>query len=131
LLSQKATVSCPIALNPTRFLPVIIGSNSGRALLAQISIPLPFTPVPITGQTFAVLLTGALLGSRLGVAAMLTYVAEGSAGLPFFAGGAHGPAVLAGPTGGYLVGFVIAAFVVHQRVLFPLRLLRLLQGQAR
>jgi len=66
----------------------------------------------VTGQTFAVLLVGALLGSRAGAAAMLTYLAEGAAGLPVFAGGKGGLAVLAGPTAGYLFGFVAAAFVV-------------------
>ncbi len=93
-------------------LGLVLAFSLFNALLAQISIPLPFTPVPITGQTFAVLLTGALLGSRLGVAAILAYLAEGSAGLPFFAGGAHGFAQVTGPTGGYLVGFLAAAFVV-------------------
>ncbi len=76
-------------------------------LLAHLVIPLPFTPVPVTGQTFGVLLTGAVLGSRLGVATLLAYVVEGTAGLPVFAAGTHGPA-----TYGYLAGFVAAAFVV-------------------
>jgi biotin transporter BioY len=76
-------------------------------LLAHLVIPLPFTPVPVTGQTFGVLLTGAVLGSRLGTATLLAYVVEGTAGLPVFAAGTHGPA-----TYGYLAGFVAAAFVV-------------------
>ena len=80
------------------------------ALLAQLEIPLQ--PVPITGQTFGVLLVGALLGSRLGAAAALTYLAWGAMGLPVFAGGSSGLARLAGPTGGYLAGFVVAAFLV-------------------
>ena len=82
------------------------------AVLAQVKIPLPFTPVPLTGQTFAVLLVGAALGSRRGVASLLLYLVEGMAGLPFFAGGASGLAYAAGPTGGYLLGFVCAAFLV-------------------
>ena len=82
------------------------------ALMAQLVIPLPFTPVPITGQTFAVLLTGALLGSRLGAASMILYVALGAVGLPFYAGGAHGMQVVFGATGGYLLGFIVADFVV-------------------
>lgn len=83
------------------------------ALSAQIAIPLPFSPVPITGQTMAVLLVGALLGARRGSLAVLVYIAEGMAGLPVFApGGAVGPARLLGPTGGYLVGFVAAAYLV-------------------
>jgi biotin transporter BioY len=80
-----------------------------NALAAQIVIPIG--PVPITGQTFAVTLTGALLGSRLGAAALIIYLAEGACGLPFFANGAAGLQVLLGPTGGYLVSFPAAAFV--------------------
>ncbi|MBI4050911.1 MAG: biotin transporter BioY [Elusimicrobia bacterium] len=79
---------------------------------AQLEIFLPFTPVPITGQTFAVLLTGAWLGSRLGVAAVLAYLMEGNLGLPFFAGGGAGFQHLMGPTGGYLLGFLPAAWSV-------------------
>ncbi|HEV2762463.1 MAG TPA: biotin transporter BioY, partial [Pyrinomonadaceae bacterium] len=60
------------------------------ALSAQVVVPLPWTPVPVTLQTFAVLLTGALLGPRLGALAMLAYLAEGAARLPFFKGGAGG-----------------------------------------
>lgn len=80
------------------------------ALTAQIKIPV--WPVPITLQTLGVLLTGALLGSRRGALALALYLAEGAAGLPVFAGGASGLAYMLGPTGGYLIGFVAAAFVV-------------------
>jgi biotin transport system substrate-specific component len=69
-------------------------------------------PVPITGQTFAVLLIGALLGSKRGAAAMAVYIVEGAVGLPFFAGGASGVGILTGATAGYLVGFVVAAYVI-------------------
>jgi len=93
-------------------LGLVLALSLFNAVLAQVAIPLPFSPVPITGQTFAVLLTGALLGSRLGFAAILAYLAEGSAGLPFFAGGGSGFAKVSGPTGGYLVGFLAAALVV-------------------
>jgi biotin transport system substrate-specific component len=79
------------------------------AAAAQIAIPVPWSPVPITGQTFAVLLSGALLGPRRAFAAQLLYLMEGSTGLPLFAGGAGGAAVLAGPTGGYLLAFPFAA----------------------
>ncbi len=82
------------------------------AAMAQISIYLPFSPVPITGQTFAVLLIGMLYGSRRGAATVLLYLAEGAAGLPVFAGARAGIPVLLGPTGGYLAGFVVAAYVV-------------------
>lgn len=82
------------------------------ALLAQVRIPLPFTPVPLTGQTFAVLLVGATLGAKRGAGSMTLYTALGALGLPVFAGGAAGLAYLAGPTLGYLVGFIVAAFVI-------------------
>jgi biotin transport system substrate-specific component len=82
------------------------------ALLAQVKIPLPFTPIPLTGQTFAVLLVGAMLGSKRGILSILLYIALGAFGLPVFAGGASGLAYLSGATLGYLVGFVIAAYVI-------------------
>jgi biotin transport system substrate-specific component len=82
------------------------------AVLAQIKISLPFTPVPLTGQTFAVLLVGAALGSKRGVASMLLYIGLGALGLPVFAGGASGLAYLSGATLGYLIGFVIAAYAI-------------------
>ncbi len=82
------------------------------AIAATVSVRLPFTPVPWTMQPLAVLLVGALLGSRRGAAAMLAYLAEGLSGLPVFADGSFGPGPLMGPTGGYLVGFVAAAWVV-------------------
>jgi len=82
------------------------------AALAQVKIPLPFTPVPLTGQTFAVLLVGAALGSKRGAASLALYTLMGAVGLPFFAGGASGLAYLSGPTLGYLVGFVAAAYAV-------------------
>lgn len=88
---------------------VLVGSGL-IALAAQVAIPL--WPVPVTGQTFGVLLVGALLGRRRGAASLLTYLSQGAVGLPVFAGGTAGIAKLTGPTGGYLVGFVVAAFVV-------------------
>lgn len=90
---------------------LVVAFSLLTAASAWVSIPLPFTKVPITGQTFAVLLTGALLGPRLGAAAMLLYLAEGSAGLPFFHAGAAGVGVIAGPTGGYLLSYPFAAFL--------------------
>lgn len=81
------------------------------ALFAQFTIRLPFTPVPITGQTFAVLLTGATLGMWAGGASQLLYLALGTF-MPFYAGGASGTEVLFGASGGYLFGFVIAAALV-------------------
>lgn len=90
---------------------LVLGGSVLIALAAQVAIPLPFSPVPVTGQTFAVLLVGALLGSRRGALSLLAYLAEGAVGLPVFAGGGSGLPWLLGPTGGYLVGFVAAAFV--------------------
>ncbi|MBI2789554.1 MAG: biotin transporter BioY [Elusimicrobia bacterium] len=80
------------------------------AVCAQINIPLPFTPVPLSGGTLGVLYTGALLGSRRGAVAAVLYLLEGSIGLPFFSGGAAGFVHLLGPTGGYLAGFPVGAF---------------------
>lgn len=91
---------------------LVLGASLAVALCSQVEIHLPGNPVPITGQTFAVLLTGALLGSRRGGLALLAYLAQGAAGLPVFAGGAGGTAHLLGPTGGYLLGFVAAAALV-------------------
>lgn len=82
------------------------------ALAAQWRFYLPFTPIPITGQTFAVLLSGAALGWRLGGAAQVLYVGAGLVGLPVFAGGGSGFDTITGSSGGYLVGFVIAAALV-------------------
>jgi len=81
------------------------------AAAAQPEFRLPWTPVPITAQTFMVLLTGAVLGPRRGFLAMSIYLIEGACGLPFFAGGAGGAARLIGPSGGYLVAFPFAALV--------------------
>ncbi|MBO9360624.1 MAG: biotin transporter BioY [Thermoflexus sp.] len=107
----------PAALRRTRAqrlfadIALILGGSLLTALMARVAIPLPFTPVPITGQTFAVLLVGAALGSWRGGLSMVAYLLEGALGLPVFAGGAAGLARLGGPTGGYLIGFVAAAFV--------------------
>ncbi|MGH9931228.1 MAG: biotin transporter BioY [Pyrinomonadaceae bacterium] len=96
-------------LDWTRSVSLAVVFSLLTALAAQIVIPIG--PVPITGSTFAVLLTGALLGSRLGSMAMIVYLVEGSGGLPFFYGGHGGVAHLLGPTGGYLVAFPAAAFI--------------------
>ena len=104
----------PRTLSDTLSLPswlLVPAASLLIAAAAQVAIPLPFTPVPLTGQTFGVLLTGMALGSRRGALAVALYVLEGAVGLPFFAGGAAGLAKLLGPTGGYLFAFPIAAFV--------------------
>ncbi|MEJ2655492.1 MAG: biotin transporter BioY [Acidihalobacter sp.] len=85
----------------------------GSLLLAAASqVAVPLWPVPVSGQTFAVLLIGMAYGARLGMVTVLTYLFEGAIGLPFFVGGAAGLAPLMGPTGGYLAGFVLAAGVI-------------------
>ncbi len=89
----------------------VLAWSLGVALASQVAIPLPFTPVPITLQTLIVLAGGVLLGPRRGAVAMLLYLAEGIAGLPVFSLGRAGMAHLLGPTGGYLIGFPIAALV--------------------
>jgi biotin transport system substrate-specific component len=82
------------------------------AAAAQIRIPLPFTPVPITGQTFAVLLSGAALGMWAGAGSQVIYLLLGGLGLPFFTEASGGWDVFLGPTAGYLIGFPLAAALV-------------------
>ncbi|MDD4330900.1 MAG: biotin transporter BioY [Methanosarcinaceae archaeon] len=79
---------------------------------AYIKIPLPFSPVPITIQVFFVFLAGALLKSKWGSLSVLVYILLGIAGLPVFSGGASGIGLLFGPTGGYILGFGLAAFII-------------------
>src|SRR5689334_2431662 len=86
----------PRANSWLRDLTLIVLGSLFVALLAQVEITLPFTPVPITGQTFGVLLVAAALGSKRGAASMALYLAEGALGLPFFAGGAHGMEIVVG-----------------------------------
>lgn len=86
------------------------------AAVSPIKIPLGFTPVPITLQTLMVLLAGAMLGANLGALSQFLYVLVGALGLPVFAGGGSGFGALVGPTGGYLFGFIAAAYVVGKLV---------------
>jgi len=91
---------------------VVVGAILFVALCAHITLPLPFTPVPLTVQNFAVLLVGLVLGSRRGFAALALYLAEGAIGLPFFnPTGPGGIAQLLGPTGGYLIAYPVVAFL--------------------
>ena len=89
----------------------IIGASLFIGLCAQVKIPLPFTPVPLTGQTFAILFVGVLLGSKKGALAALLYLIEGSLGLPVWAGGASGFLHLIGPTGGYRLAYILQAYL--------------------
>jgi biotin transport system substrate-specific component len=90
---------------------LVVGGALLTAACAQISIHLPGSPVPLTGQTFAVVLVGAGLGARRGGLSMLLYVALGLV-VPIYAGGAQGTGVLFGASGGYLFGFVLAAWAM-------------------
>lgn len=81
------------------------------AVLAQVAIPLPFSPVPLTGQVVGVMLAGSLLGSRAGVLSIIAYLLLGAAGAPVFSLARGGLYMLAGPTGGYLLGFIPAVYL--------------------
>jgi biotin transport system substrate-specific component len=111
--AETLTSAVLAPLDMVRSLALIVAFSLLTALAAQVAIPLPGTLVPLTGQTFAVLLTGALLGSRLGALAMIAYLIEGASGLPFFyAGGSGVQHLLFSPTSGYLLAYPVAAFVV-------------------
>jgi biotin transport system substrate-specific component len=90
---------------------LVLAGTTLVALAAQISIPLPFTPVPITGQTFAAVLVGASLGAARGFASLLIYLLVGIAGAPVYADQGHGWETITGASGGYIVGFILAAAV--------------------
>jgi biotin transport system substrate-specific component len=90
---------------------LVLAGTGVVAAAAQVSLSLPFTPVPITGQTFAVVLVGASLGALRGTASLALYLWLGVAGAPIYADQAHGWNVLTSATGGYIVGFVLAAAV--------------------
>lgn len=116
-----ASVPLPHPARPVRVLADLLGDTRVRQVVlvlagagvvgaaAQLSVPLPGSPVPLTGQTFAVLLVGAALGPRRGAASMLFYLGAGTLGVPWFAGGGSG---FRAATFGYLVGFVFAAALV-------------------
>jgi biotin transport system substrate-specific component len=100
-------------LSPAVRAAAVLFATFATVAAAQVSIPLPFTPVPFTLQPMVVLLAGAALGSRLGMISQLCYLALGLAGLPVFAASPlpQGAARLLGPTGGYLMSYPFAAFV--------------------
>jgi biotin transport system substrate-specific component len=95
-----------------RHAALILAGTILISLAAQVSIPVPGSPVPITGQTFGVLLSAGALGFRRAIASTVLYLLIGIVGLPVFAHGTHGLEVITGATGGYLLGFVVAAAVV-------------------
>src|SRR5882724_10036460 len=91
---------------------IVIGASLVVALCARVTVPLPFTPVPLTLQNFGVLLVGLLLGSKRGFAALALYLLEGASGLPVFSpAGPGGIAHILGPTGGFLMAYPLAAFI--------------------
>ena len=90
----------------------ILGASLFIGLCAQIQVPLYFTPVPLTGQTFAVILIASTLSWQKAVLATLLYLIEGSVGVPVWAGGAFGVQCIFGPTGGYLLAYPLQAFLI-------------------
>lgn len=110
-VAQRLTLRADAFTAPQQVL-IVIGASLFVALCARLSLPLPFTPIPLTLQNFAVLVVGLLLGSRRGFAALALYLAQGAIGLPVFApSGPGGLAQLLGPTGGYLMAYPLVAFV--------------------
>jgi biotin transport system substrate-specific component len=114
VLAESLSSRAPIRSTTAFKVALVVGGSLLIAGLAQITVKLPFTPVPFSGQTLGVLLVGGALGAALGAASVLLYMAEGAVGLPFFAEGEKGLDHLgfASATGGYLWAFLIAAFVV-------------------
>lgn len=96
----------------TRSAVLVSGLVGLTAVSAQVAVPLPFTPVPLTLQTFAVLVGAAALGAQRAVVAQVSYLLLAMAGAPILAGGASGAEKVIGATGGYLVGFVAASYLV-------------------
>ena len=116
-ITAPRVLASPLRGSWLRDAALVVGATAFIALSAQVALPLPFTPVPLTGQTLAVLLTGAALGSSLGLAANSLYLALALAGLPVLAPtaeGTHitGSAVLAMPSLGYVAGFLAASYAV-------------------
>ena len=93
-------------------LVLVLAGSMLLAASAQFKMVIPFSPVPVTGQTLVILMIGLAYGSRLGAVTVLAYIFAGLRGLPVFAGGTSGWVVMAGPSGGYLVGFLAAVFVM-------------------
>ncbi len=104
------------------------------AVLSQVALPLPFTPVPLNLASLSVLLAGGLLGYGYGALSMTVYVFMGFCGLPVFTGFSGGPAIVAGPTGGYILGYILAALVsglfASRRTVFFRDLLLMAAGMA-
>ena len=108
VISRESTLSRVMPATWVSTSLLVVTGSLLVALCARISVPLPFTPVPVSLSNFGVLLVGLLLGGRLGCAALLLYLVEGSAGLPVFSNGSLG---IFGPTGGYLMAYPLVAFL--------------------
>ncbi len=111
--STYADIFLPIGKKSTMLynIVLVISGSILITLSAKISIPLSFSPVPVTMQTLAILLIGTLFGSKRGSLTVIAYISQGIMGIPVFAKAGSGFAYLMGPTGGYLIGFVFAAFI--------------------
>ncbi|MBW3601664.1 MAG: biotin transporter BioY [Actinobacteria bacterium] len=112
LLLPRPVLADLVPRTAARGAVLVVGGALLTAAAAQVFVPLPFSPVPISGQTFAVLLTAAALGPLRALASQGLYLALATAGLPFYAGGESGLQYAAGATGGYLIGFLAASVVV-------------------
>lgn len=99
---------------------LVVSGVLGLAALAQIAIPVPGSPVPVTGQTLGVLILGTTYGSTLGFTTFAIYLLAGVAGAPVFANGAHGLDRIVGATGGYLIGMLVATLILGQLARFRL-----------
>jgi len=97
---------------------LVVSGVLGLAVLAQIAVPVPGSPVPVTGQTLGVLLLGTAYGSTLGATTFAIYILAGVAGAPIFANSGHGLDRICGATGGYLIGMLVATFVLGQLARF-------------
>ena len=110
-----------VELSLLKKIALAVGFACLTGLLAQVRLPLPWSPVPITGQTFAVLIAGVLLGRNYGGLSQAIYALFGFVGVPWFTGGTGGIAALGGPTAGYIiglfVGYVTDTFVASRRFL--------------
>tara|TARA_B100001094_G_scaffold58739_1_gene54197 strand:+ start:328 stop:894 length:567 start_codon:yes stop_codon:yes gene_type:complete len=111
ILNLKQKYFFTIKPNIANIIGILLGSLL-IAILSQISIHIPFSPVPITGQTIGVLLVGGILGSKKGLLSVVAYISKGSLGLPVFAEFSAGIPVLFGPTGGYILSFIPAVFII-------------------
>ena len=114
-MSHQAVAAYDWLVKPSKRwmeIPILLSFNLILVAAAYLTINLPFSTVPITGQTFGVIIIAMILGRSRAVAVVAAYLAEGAMGMPVFAGGKAGLVVLFGPTGGYLFGFLAAAFII-------------------